>query len=86
MLADKGYTASGAGIRVPARRQRGGRELDPATLGWNAYINAHRAPVERAIAVLKVRWKALRHVTLDPGRIGALAAAALVLTRTEKAY
>lgn len=86
MLADKGYTASGAGIRVPARRQRGGRELDPATQGWNAYTGAYRAPVKRAIAVLKVRWKALRYVTLDPGRIGNLVAAALVLTRTEKAY
>ena len=33
VLADKGYTVSGAGIRVPARRLRGGRELDEATLG-----------------------------------------------------
>ena len=94
MLADKGSppqaggtpTASGAGIQVPVRRQRGGRELDEATLGWNAYINAHRAPVERSISVLKVRWRALKHVTLDPARIGAMAAAALVLTRTEKGY
>ena len=86
VLADKGYTASGAGIRMPTRRPRGGHELDPATRGWNAYINAYRAPVERSISVLKVRWRALKHVTLDPSRIGALAAAALVLTRTEKAY
>ena len=41
VLGDKGSppqaggtpTASGAGIRVPVRRQRGGRELDPATQG-----------------------------------------------------
>jgi len=86
VLADKGYTGSGAGIRVPVRRQRGGRELAPATLGWNAYINAHRAPVERAIAVLKVGWKALEHVSLCPQRIGAIVAAALVLTRWQKSY
>ena len=59
---------------------------EKALLGWNAYVNAHRAPVERSISVLKVRWRALKHVTLDPSRIGALIAAVLMLTRTEKAY
>lgn len=43
-------------------------------------------PVERAIAVLKVRWRALKHVTFDPMRIGTMTAAAPVLTRTEKSY
>lgn len=86
VLADKGYTSAGAGIRVPVRRRRGGRDLDPATTGWNSYINTYRAPVERAISVLKIRWRALKHVTLDPQRVGAMAAAALVLTRMEKAY
>ena len=36
--------------------------------------------------MFKIRWRALKHVTLDPGRIGAMAAAALALTRTEKDY
>lgn len=86
VLADKGYTGSGAGIYVPARRPRGRHDLDAATSGWNAYINAHRAPVERAIAVLKIGWKALEHISLCPQRIGAIAAGALVLTRWQKAY
>lgn len=85
-LADKGYTGAGAGIRVPVRRPRGTQVLAPATRGWNSYINTYRAPVERAIATLKVRWRALKHVTLDPGRIGDITAAALVLTRTEQGY
>lgn len=86
VLADKGYTGTGMGIRVPARRPRGRQVLNEATRSWNSYINTYRAPVERAIAVLKVRWRALKHVTLDPNRIGDITAAALVLTRTEKAY
>lgn len=86
VLADKGYTGSGAGIYVPARRPRGRHDLDAATLGWNAYINAYRAPVERSIAVLKTGWKTLEHITLCPQRIGAIAAGALVLTRWQKAY
>lgn len=46
MLTDKGYTGSGTGIRVPARRPRSRHDLDLATSGWNAYTNVHRAPVE----------------------------------------
>ena len=43
-----------------------------------------RAEGERGIALLKTRWKALRHVRLCPQRIGAIAAAALVLTIAER--
>ncbi|MDP9397406.1 MAG: IS5/IS1182 family transposase, partial [Actinomycetota bacterium] len=32
-------------------------------------------------AVLKTRWAALRHVSLDPWRIGDIVTAALVLNR-----
>lgn len=42
-------------------------------------ITALRAPAERANALLKSTWKALRRVTLCPWRIGHIVAAALVL-------
>lgn len=85
-LADKGYTGTGTGIRVPVRRPGGHQVLDATTRAWNSYINAYPAPVERSIATLKVRWKALRHVSLNPNRIGAITAAALVLTHLENRY
>lgn len=87
-LADKGYAHTGAGIRTPYPRRRGvpHAAVHPATLGWNAYVNSARAAVERAIATLKVRWAALRRVTLNPWRIGDITAAALVLHRQEHAY
>jgi len=87
-LADKAYAYAGAGIRTPYPRPPGvARDaLHPATLGWNSYVNTHRAPVERAIATLKVHWATLRRVTLDPSRIGDITAAALVLHRHENSY
>ena len=86
VLADKGYTGAGAGVRTPYPRPAGGGGMHPATLGWNSYINTERAPVERAIATLKVRWPALRRISLCPWRIGSILAGALVLTHAEQAY
>ncbi len=86
VLADKGYTGAGAGVRAPVRRPAGNHGFDDATRGWNYYINSCRAPVERGIAVLKVRWRALLRVSLCPQRIGDVAAAALVLTHYERRY
>ncbi|PPK90166.1 DDE superfamily endonuclease [Kineococcus xinjiangensis] len=86
LLADKGYIGAGAGIHVPVRRPGGRQVLDPVTRGWNSYVNSYRAPVERGIAVLKKRWKALQHVSLCPQRIGDIVAATLVLTIHEHRY
>jgi hypothetical protein len=86
VLADKGYTGAGAGIRVPVRRPSGTQSLDASTKGWNSYVNTERAPVERAIAPLKVRWAALRRISLCPWRIGDIVTAAVVLTRMENTY
>ncbi len=86
VLADKGYTGAGAGIRVPVRRPGGGQVLDASTRGWNSYVNADRAFVEHGIAHLKVRWRALRHVSLCPWRISAITATALVLSIWENRY
>ncbi|GAA4964437.1 hypothetical protein GCM10023225_04410 [Kineococcus glutinatus] len=86
VLADKGYTGAGAGVRVPVRRPGGGQVLDPSTRGWNTYVNAERAFVEHGIAHLKTRWRALARVTLCPWRISAIIATALMLSTWEGRY
>jgi len=84
VLADKGYTGAGIGIHVPARNPGGGQVLDPGTRTRNALLIGVRALGERANALLKTRWKALRHVTLDPSAITRITKAALVLTTMER--
>jgi len=56
----------------------------PDNQAHSRLINALRAPAERANALLKSTWQALRRITLDPGRIGAITAAALVLLNLQK--
>jgi hypothetical protein len=79
-LTDKGYTGAGIGIIVPTK----GHNLAPDTQTRNALISALRAAAERANALLKRTWKALERVTLDPWRIGAITAAALVLLHLQR--
>lgn len=85
-LADKGYIGAGIGIHVPVRRPKGQSEqaLAADTRTTNALIRGIRALGERAAAELKERWRALKHVTLSPSRIGDAARAALVLNATWK--
>lgn len=80
-LADKGYIGAGIGIYVPVRRPKGWSEqaLHADTHTTNTLIRDLRALGERAAAELKERWRALKHVTLSPSRIGDIARAALVL-------
>ncbi len=80
VLADKGYHGAGAGIATPTK----GRGLHPDNAARNELIGCLRAPGERGIALLKTRWKALNRIRLCPRRIGAIAAAALVLTTAER--
>jgi hypothetical protein len=61
-----------------------GGNLHPDNLTGNQLIGCLRAQGERAIALLKTRWKALRRIRLCPQRIGAVVAAALVLTTLER--
>ena len=79
-LADKGYHGAGAGILTPTK----GRHLHPDNAARNQLIGGLRAPAERGIALLKTRWKALNRIRLCPQRIGAITAAALVLTTAER--
>lgn len=85
MLADKGYTGLDVGVLTPTKRRKGVHpHVDEQTR--NALLVGTRAVAERANAVLVMRWHALRRVTLDPAVVGVIAAAALVLTRFEKAH
>ena len=79
-LADKGYDGAGIGVHTPAK---GGR-LAPSTACRNQLLTRLRAEGERGIALLKTRWKALHRIRLCPQRIGAILAAALVLTSAER--
>jgi DDE superfamily endonuclease len=79
-LADKGYDGAGAGIHTPVK----GGHLHPDAGARNELIGCLRAEGERGIALLKTRWKALDRIRLCPQRIGAIAAAALVLTTAER--
>ncbi len=81
VLADKGYTGAGAGVHTPVKQPPGGGQLAVDNRAYNALLSALRALGERAIALLKTRWRALRHVSLDPWRTGDIVAAALVLNR-----
>ena len=80
-LADKGYIGAGIGIRIPVRRPTGQSEqaLHADTRTMNTLIRDLRALGERTAAELKECWRALKHVTLSPSRIGDIARAALVL-------
>jgi hypothetical protein len=79
-LADKGYDGAGIGIHTPAK----GGNLAPSSDCRNQLLTRLRAEGERGIALLKTRWKALRRIRLCPQRIGAIVAAALVLTTAER--
>jgi DDE superfamily endonuclease len=74
-LADKGYLGAGIGIHVPTK----GSDLAIDNQARNLLLTALRAPAERANALLKSTFKALRRVTLCPWRIGTITAAALVI-------
>nr|WP_281244762.1 transposase family protein [Geodermatophilus poikilotrophus] len=79
---DKGYTGAGVGVHVPVRHHPDG-PLHTDNRCYNSLIIALRAPAERGHALLG-RWRALDRVTVTPQRIGAIAAAALVLTSLDR--
>jgi hypothetical protein len=81
-LADSGYEGAGAGILVPVKKP-GGSDLDDDAKTRNMLLRGLRYQGERGFALLKERWRALQHVTVDPGSIGDIVKAALVLTQFE---
>lgn len=86
VLADLGYEGERATLTLPVRTEtnrtdrRGERTaLSEDQACHNALHCATRARAEQGNARLKMTFKILRRVRINPWRIGALAAAALVL-------
>jgi hypothetical protein len=71
-------------LRLSGRHARSQHPLQRALRGGPRPVVPARAPAERANALLKRTWKALQRVTLDPWRIGAITAAALVLLHLQR--
>lgn len=84
-LADVGYVGAGAGVHTPLRPHPDiPSPLTSDNRAHNRLLRCVRALGERAVAELKQRWRALKHVTLSPGPIGAITKAALVLNNAWK--
>lgn len=77
-LGDLGYEGEADTITVAFKKPKDG-ELTTTQQMFNKAHNGVRAIGERANALLKMTFKALRNVSLDPWRIGKIVAAALVL-------
>jgi hypothetical protein len=82
-LADGGYDGAGIGVFTPVKQPSDGRELDVNTRTYNALLRGLRCLGERGFALLVGRWRALRHITTSPRKIGDIVKAALVLTHYE---
>jgi DDE superfamily endonuclease len=82
VLVDLGYEGEHTRLHCPIKNTRGGT-LSAEQRTVNALHSATRALAERGNSLLKATFKALRHVSLCPRRIGAITAAALVLLHTE---
>jgi hypothetical protein len=81
-LTDLGYEGLSPAIRHPVKKPKG-RDLTDEHKAYNALSRGVHALAERANSLLKTTFKALRRVSLDPNRIGAITKAALVLLRLE---
>jgi hypothetical protein len=82
-LADGGYDGAGIGVFTPVKQPADGHELDLDTRTYNALLRGLRCLGERGFALLTGRWRALRHITASPRKIGDIVKAALVLAHFE---
>jgi hypothetical protein len=83
-LADSGHEGAGTGVHTPYKQPTDGRQLALDNHTHNTLLRAQRAIGERGFALLKGRWKALRHVTASPAAITDIARATLVPTQFEQ--
>lgn len=81
-LTDLGYENLSPAMRHPVKKPAG-RKLTAEQKTYNQLIRGVRGIAERANSLLKTTFKALRRVSLDPWRIGAITRAALVLLQLE---
>jgi hypothetical protein len=82
-LADKAYHSAGLGILTPYKKTAGQPPLNARQRVYNLLQSRARALGERAMALLKTRWRTLHRITLCPHLIGVIVQAALVLTHHE---
>lgn len=85
VLVDLGYERfrTFPAVVVPHKRPKGGK-LTEAQREWNRLIGAKRALAEKANADLKVRFKCLDKIGLNPWRIGTIARACLAFFHIER--
>jgi hypothetical protein len=83
-LGDLGYEGEADTITVAFKKPAHGK-LTTTQQQFNKAHNGVRAIGERGNSLLKTTFKALRHISLDPGRIGSIAAAALVILHVDHA-
>jgi hypothetical protein len=77
-MGDLGYEGESDTITVAFKKPKGGKLTEVQQL-FNKVHNGIRAIGERGNSLLKMTFRALRNVSLDPWRIGKIVAAALVL-------
>jgi DDE superfamily endonuclease len=79
-LADGGYGGAGIGVHTLIKQPADGQVLDIDNRTYNALLRGLRCLGERGFSLLPGPWRALRHTTASPSRIGDIVKAALVLT------
>ncbi len=82
VLGDLGYEGEQATITVAFKKPKNGK-LSLIQQQLNKAHNSLRAIGERGNSLLKMTFKALRNVSLNPWRIGKIVAAALVILHIE---
>jgi hypothetical protein len=83
-LADGGYDGTGIGVHTPIKQPANGNILAVDHQAYNTLHRSTRALGERGFALLTGRWRVLRHTTASPSKIGAIVAAARMLTQFEQ--
>jgi hypothetical protein len=83
-LTDLGYEGEADTVTVAFKKPANG-ELTDLQHTFNHAHNQLRAIGERGNSLLKVTFKALRNISLDPWRIGDIVAAALVVLHLDHA-
>lgn len=81
-LTDLGYENLSPAMRHPVKKPAG-RELTEDHKAYNQLIRGVHGLAEHANSLLNTTFKALRRVSLDPRRIGAITRAVLVLFQLE---
>lgn len=66
-LAGAGYHGASPAIAIPAAQRRNRPPLDISARTRNMLLRPVRCRGERGFALLKGRWRALKHVTASPG-------------------